>query len=175
MGSDLQWGMCAGKVGHSVFHFSFSGHRTGAPSSEVVILNEEQLLKADSYLAEANKRLNRKWPVKNDWTANLLRRNYYQVNNSDSVYAVSTIDYEKQIVNGGTGWACAMFLDIHGDDGYRPLYVYDQNTNKWMGWDNRFVEVTPPFPSGIWAGIGSRDLSQEGKNAIRVLMGYNPP
>ena len=32
-GSDLQWAMMAGSLGHKVVHWSFQGHRSEAPSA----------------------------------------------------------------------------------------------------------------------------------------------
>src|SRR5574343_314486 len=90
-GADLQWGMTAGYAGHTVFHFSFANHRSLAPSDEVVVLSHEQLVLADEYLLKANETLKRHFPPKNDFATNLLRRNWYQVRDSDAVYAVSTL------------------------------------------------------------------------------------
>jgi hypothetical protein len=33
------------------------------------------------------------------------------------------------------------------------------------------IEGKPPRPEGVWAGIGSRDLAENGRRAIRELMG----
>ena len=85
-GADVQWGMTADFAKHSVIHWSFLGHRTKAPESEVVILTQEQLDEADPYLMEAAKTLKRYWPPKNQYVRNLLRRNWLQVRDSDSCY-----------------------------------------------------------------------------------------
>lgn len=176
-GADLQWGVCAGLAGHTVKHFIFAGHRSKAPREELVVLTEEQLLVADPFLERANETLKRRFPGQNPFVNSLLRRNYYQVAWSDSVYAVSSID-KKGLVEGGTSWAVQLFLDRF--DG-RPCdaYVYDQKTSKWFVWDGQQIGwnhiIEPPTPSGVWAGIGSRDLKENGKQAIRNLLGYVRP
>lgn len=164
-GADLQWGMNAGKAGHQVIHFSFSGHNTSAPAVEVVRLTEQQLREADEHLHRANLTLKRRFPTQSPATNSLLRRNWFQVRDAGSVYAVSTI--EKGLVAGGTAWAVQMYLDRGG----REAFVFDQAADRWMAWEDGWVEVkTVPKPHGIWAGIGTRDLKQNGKQAIRTLL-----
>jgi len=172
-GADLQWGMCAGKAGHQVIHWSFDGHRTNAPEAEVVRIPAETLAMADEYLEVANKTLKRHLSYNKPWIINLLRRNYFQVGNSQSCYAVSGI--KNGMVEGGTAWATQMYLDLHKD---KPeCYVFCQITNQWHAYvDSQWVVIdAPPSPSGVWAGIGSRDLTKAGKDAIRKLMGYVAP
>lgn len=173
-GADVQWGMVAGRAGYAVRHFTFAGHRSQAPAEEIVVLTKDQLAVADVHLHTANKTMKRKWPVSNQFVANLLRRNYYQVAWSDAVYAVASI--EKGMVTGGTCWAVQMFLDRFGFDP-APVYVFDQVTDRWLTWNGTgWDEIeTPPKPSGVWAGIGSRDLKDNGKMAIRNLLGYVKP
>jgi hypothetical protein len=169
-GADLQWGMTAGMAGHSVVHFSFAGHRTQAPDVEVIILSKDQLEAADEACMAASKRIKRWFPPKSLFVRNLLRRNWYQVKDAERVYAVATI--KDGLVQGGTGWAISMWLDRHNDEP-SECYVFDQVEDAWFMWDNQWVKIDqPPMPHGIWAGIGSRDLSNNGKLAIRKLMKY---
>ena len=173
-GADVQWGMVAGLAGHAVRHFTFQGHRSQAPLEEIVVLTKDQLAIADVHLHMANKTMKRRWPIKNQFVANLLRRNYYQVAWSDSVYAVASI--ENGMVTGGTCWAVQMFLDRFGFDP-APAYVFNQLTDRWLTWSGTGWEDCPevPVPTGVWAGIGSRDLKDNGKLAIRNLLGYVKP
>jgi hypothetical protein len=170
-GADLQWGMTAGCAGHEVVHWSFRGHTTRAPKVEVVELTQDQLDVADPYLEKANHTLHRKLAKKSRFVKNLLRRNWYQVEHAERLYAVSEIHGVK--VAGGTGWAVQMFIDRH--QGYPcEAYVFDQMLEKWFVWKGEWVEITsPPKPYGIWAGIGTRDLNAAGKAAIRTLMEWS--
>jgi hypothetical protein len=171
-GSDLMWGMCAGSRGDAVVHFIFGGHRSQAPGAEKVVLNRAQLLEADPFVENANKTLKRRFPTSSDFVNNLLRRNYYQVAWSASCYAVSEIGKD-QLVKGGTSWAVQMFLDLHPEG---KVYVYDQKQEQWFQWKNGWVPImAPPAPSGVWAGIGTRELNDAGKAAIRDLLGWVKP
>lgn len=168
-GADLQFGMTAGMLGHSVIHWSFNRHKSSAPKEELVELSEEQLVKADPYLVRANKTVGRRIPI-NLYVKNLLRRNWYQVQHAERVYAVAPIEHGQ--VQGGTAWATQMFIDRY-DGAPCECYVFDLITEKWFVWKGDWIEIeSPPQPFGIWAGIGSRKLSTAGKNAIRTLMGY---
>jgi hypothetical protein len=170
-GADLQWGMCAGSLGHNVIHWSFQGHTTYAPDCEVVRLDDEQLKAADPFLQIAKVDLQRNLP-KNSYILNLLRRNHYQVAWSDSLYAVGQLmDTGKP--SGGTAWAVQMFLNRAT---VLPCYFYDQPTENWFQWDYQEKQwdfADPVQPKGLWAGVGTRDLLPCGKNAIRKLMGYS--
>lgn len=175
IGADLQWGMNAGRDGQSVIHWSFHNHKSLAPTQEVVVLSEEQLLVADPYLKKAGVKL--KKPFKewfSDKTKSLLRRNYYQIAWASSLYAVASI--KNGLVQGGTGWAVQMFLDRFEKESQFesiPAYVFDQNEEKWYQWIGSWKVIdSPPKPSGIWAGIGTRELNDSGKWAIRNLFGW---
>ena len=173
IGADLQWGMCAGRAGHMVIHWSYKGHRTSAPAAELVELTDEQLQVADPFLLTANKSLKRNVPFHKPWLVNLLRRNYYQIRDCQAVYAVSKFKDGK--VDGGTAWAVQMAIDIHGLT--IPVYVFDQVQGLWFRWTSMGWSVMsspPPKPTGVWAGIGTRKLNSVGKQAIRELMEYVP-
>lgn len=169
-GADLQWGLCAGKAGHQVYHFIFEGHRSKAPESEKVVLTQDMLLRADPFLHKANETMKRRFPSSNGFVNSLLRRNHYQVRDAGSLYAVSTIGKDG-LVSGGTSWAVQMFLDQFGADAC--CYVFDQVRLQWFSWQGLWVAIdAPPVPTGIWAGIGTRELTSEGKDAIRALLSY---
>jgi hypothetical protein len=171
-GADLQWGMCAGMIGHMVVHFSFSGHRSAAPEAELVVLTPEQLEAADGPCKAASKGIKRWFPPKSLFVKNLLRRNWYQVKDAERVYAVAS--FEDGIVTGGTSWAVQMFIDRFDGEACEA-YVFDQITGAWFMWagEDGWLAVTDvPKPHGVWAGIGSRKLLPNGKQAIRTLLGY---
>jgi hypothetical protein len=176
VGADLQFGMCAGMAGHTVFHFNFRGHRSKAPKSEQVVLTPEQLVQADEHLVAANRKLGRAFPTSSDFVNNLLRRNYWQIRDTQSVYAVAGID-PKGLLYGGTAWAVQMFIDrFYG--GACPVYVFDQEKDGWFTWNGSTwdrLDDQPPAPDGVWTGIGtSKNLLDNGKNAIRRLLNYTP-
>lgn len=170
-GADLQFGMCAGMIGHGVIHWSFDGHRSDAPEQEIVRLTKAQLEEADIALAKAALRTRRNSTPRSMFVRNLLRRNWYQVRDAERVYAVATIDNNGH-VSGGTAWAVAMFMDrFEGEP--CEIYVYDMSVSQWVTWDGHFwIVIQPPKPHGVYAGVGSRDLMDNGKEAIRALYDY---
>ena len=102
----------------------------------------------------------------------MLRRNYFQIRHTERVYAVAGI--ADRSAEGGTGYAVTMFLARHD---FRPCecYVFDQDLDQWFAWKGSWEEIeTPPVPHGVWAGIGTRKLADNGKTAIRELMDYVP-
>ncbi|KAH8664508.1 hypothetical protein BX600DRAFT_437053 [Xylariales sp. PMI_506] len=167
-GADIEWGACAESIGHAVIHWSFPGHRSQAPESQIVRLDDEQLKLGNEALNNAAVALG-KHPPRRPAVARLLQRNYYQVAWSKACYAVTII--KEDTVPGGTAWATTMFAQLHPDN--RDLYVFDQEQDAWFQFNGKTWDRidSPPRPTGIWAGIGSRDLRQNGRDAIRKLMG----
>lgn len=117
----------------------------------------------------------------------LLIRDWTQVKYADAVFAVGTIvqpgedlfpNQEKEksseerrkaarpSVTGGTGYAVGMAIN----EG-KPIYVFDQTKHKWYYYDyniNNFKEYNDiPTLTKHFAGIGTRELTEEGKQAIR--------
>lgn len=171
-GSDTEFGDHAILAGHGVVHFSFEGHKTICDN--LVVLSEQELHVADPFLKEANKVIKRRFPMR--WTEgnNLLRRNYYQINKTDSVYAISSFD-EKGIVRGGTAWAVYMFINRFPKGEPVPAYVFDQERDFWLTWDGGLWRPckSPATPTGLYTGIGSREINVKGKEAIKHLYNSN--
>ncbi len=166
LGADLAWGIAAHAAGHDVIHFIFRNHHSTADPKQLHVLTQDQLLVADGHLVKANKTLRRKWPVSNDFVANLLRRNYYQVVYSDSLYAISSFD-GYGMVKGGTAWAVQMMIDIHPN---AKIYVFDQQVERWFQWKGAWMpSMQPPAPDGLYAAIGSRELTAAGLRAIESI------
>ena len=157
VGSDSYWGEIGEKYGITSKHYYAQGSKTPKGNTSV---SKEDLLEADIHLLKANETLKRKFPASNEYVNNLLRRNWQQVKNADAVFAISTI--KDNIVEGGTGWAVQMAIDNN-----KPVYVFDQNTNKWYKYNaGTWVEVETPILTKNFAGIGTRNLSESGKKAI---------
>lgn len=157
IGSDSYWGKVGEKYGVTSKHYYAENSKT--PNGNTIV-SKKDLLEADQHLKKANETLKRKFPTSKDYVNNLLRRNWQQVKNSDAVFAVSTI--KDNIVEGGTGWAVQMAID-NG----KPVYVFDQNTNMWYKYINKtWVKIDTPILTKNFAGVGTRNLSEEGKKAI---------
>ena len=110
-----------------------------------------------------------------------LIRNWSQVKHSDAIFAIGKIVnigekiFPNQIndtrvavnpsVTGGTGYAVSMAINNN-----KPVYVFDQEQNKWFTWSkeqNNFIEVETPILTKNFAGIGTRQINENGKQAIR--------
>lgn len=151
-GADLFWGDMASEMGHDVVHFSFAGHRTRAPTGTICVLDDHHLSLARPHLTAANRTLGRRVPT-SGYVSNLLKRNFYQVESSESLYAISRVIDGS--ISGGTAWAVQMFLDMEK----RPAYVFDPCLSRWLEFDDGWKAIEkPPKPSGIWTGIGSRKI-----------------
>jgi hypothetical protein len=169
-GADHVWGCCAGSAGHTVIHFHFKGHKSSAPQIELVELTTQQLQAADEHVNHANITLKRRFPTSKGFTNNLLRRSWYQVENSERCYAVAII--KNGMVQGGTAWATQMFIDKYSGAACE-CYVFCQDANKWFKWEGFWQEIlSPPVPHGVWTGIGLSDIKTNGKETIRKLLGW---
>lgn len=169
IGSDLFWGDLALTLGHSLYHISFKGHKidlknSKAKSSNISILGQKLLNLSDEKIHMANLKLNRTFPTKSEKVNNLLRRNWYQIRKVESVYAIAPL--EGQFVGGGTGWAVQMYLDRDIED--KRCYVFNIIDKKWYLLNNIEIKSIekPPLPSGRWAGIGTRALSDDIKAQV---------
>jgi len=109
-------GKIAGEnVGHKQNHYYVEKNKT--PQGNVSI-TEQEAKKADPKLRKANSTLGRKFPTKNNYVNNLLRRNFSQVDNAEAVFAIATFakgsNMEKIAVVSSllqTGFADRMAMD----------------------------------------------------------------
>ena len=169
-GADLAWGSAATEANHSVVHFTFKSHRTNAPKEQICLLDDGFLRAADPACHKANETLKRHFPPRSPFAANLLRRNWYQIKDSTACYAISTI--KNGVVQGGTSWATAMFIDKY-DQATCPCYVFCQEAVHWFEWTGEWTPIyEPPIPTGVYTGIGSRNLTMVGSLAINILMNH---
>lgn len=166
-GSDLAWGKIALENGHGLIHYSFPGHMSRARMSDTVMLSHEDLVIADPYLKRANETLKRSTGI--GYVRKLLQRNWHQVKDAASVYAVAVLDEDRGGVKGGTAWAVQMFIDRH-PPGKLPVYVLDPSAREWHEWALGWRRIDrPPIPVGNWAGIGTRNLDPESRAMMEAV------
>ena len=89
--------------------------------------------------------------------SNLLARNYYQVNKSESVLAVAYLTGDFKSVSGGTRMAVDLGVALG-----LPVYVLDVTTEDWFMYDYnqaQFVQFkdVPPL-SRKFTAVGTRDI-----------------
>ena len=111
---------------------------------------------------------------------NLLARNWSQVKYSDDIFAIGKILKPNEIgdrgfknkstyevVDGGTGYAVAMGILSN-----KNVYVFDQFQNSWFKWSyiiSKFVKCEEPKIQRNFAGIGTRNINENGVIAIGKL------
>lgn len=156
-GADTVFGNIAEAIGDEVIHFGFKDHNRG------VVLSQEDLDLADSFLHRANKTLKRQYPTKNPFVDNLLKRNYYQIAETERVYAVAEMKNGK--VQGGTAWAVQMFHDLGG----KEIYILNIIDNNW--YDYHGSSVNPPMPHGVYTGIGTRKMPENSELKLYEIYG----
>jgi hypothetical protein len=103
IGSDLEWGQKASYNNMTVIHFSFKEHKITANKDDIYILNEDELNEANEPCKMASISIKKYFPPKSEYVKNLLRRNWYQIENADSCYAVIKSLKDKTLagVDGG--------------------------------------------------------------------------
>lgn len=162
----------------TVIH-SFSGHKP------VILKNQEKfkveihynLAEANEFVRKASIFLKRRIPSE-DYSKNLIRRNYFQIRDSELVFAVAPLETDRT-VSGGTGWAVAMAVERK-----IPVFVFDDlNSYNWFYfsyfkksfqfWRNNlplnFLSFKVEKGFSIFTGIGTRKLSLRGNEEIRRI------
>jgi hypothetical protein len=90
---------------------------------------------------------------------------WHQVNTASEVFVVGTINADAT-VQGGTGWAAEL-----GRHWRKRVFIYDQGKNIWFRWSNDSwnIEKEPCITGARFTGTGTRDLTDQGREAIRAL------
>lgn len=164
-GSDMFWETEGEKYGVKTIAYSFYGHTQYGKNRQ--ILEKEQLAEGFEAVKIAAKSIGRnpnpRWP----YVKNLISRNWFQVKNSEAVFAVGKF-INKKIVSGGTGWAVQMAVDNK-----KPVFFFDQETKSWYklkDFNGEFVIIDYiPKLTQNFAGVGTRELDESGKEAIRKI------
>jgi hypothetical protein len=176
-GADHAWGLMALEKKHDLIHFTFSGHKP-AVDKNLQLLSEHELKTADPYVLHASKFMKRKYPSNKEHVNNLIRRNWYQIRFAERIYAIANFLQEDPgtlKISGGTAWAATMYVDRwYMEKNFKEceLYLFDMQSNTWMQWWETWKTIErPPIPYGRYAGIGSRDISDEGIRAIFEVYG----
>ena len=180
LGSDSLWdelGQLFGKITNK--HY-WATERT--PKGNTIVTNPDYI----EGTKEAAKAANRNFGYQYATMKNaLLIRNWSQVKYADAIFAIGSIvgkgepvfpnikgDTRTAInpsVTGGTGYAVGMGI-IHK----KPVYVFNQTATKnyeqgWYVWDNTaqdFKKTDVPALTKNFAGIGTRNINEAGKQAI---------
>ena len=180
IGSDMKFEKISIKYGIKVNAYSFEEHNSH--SKNKVILTNDEIAIGWEKAQKAAKSLRRNTHNLSPYVKKLLARDWYQVKNSSAIFAVGYIlnpgeqgeripnKTNKQIVDGGTGYAVEMSIQYK-----KPVFVFNQKDNKWYKWTfNQFREIDYiPKLTENFAGVGTRELTFEGESAIEELYTSN--
>lgn len=175
VGSDSYWGEIGEQYSVTSNHYY---HGQGTPEGNKEISQQDY----EEGRFESAKAAKRNWGYQySTMKDDRLIRNWAQVKYADAIFAIGHIvqpgekAFQNQrndtrtaispMVTGGTGYAVGMAI-LHN----KPVYVFDQQDGKWYRWDtsaNNFVESDTPTLTKNFAGIGTRELNEVGKQAIR--------
>ncbi|UZA57385.1 M15 family metallopeptidase [Moraxella bovis] len=156
-GADTDWDIVGRKYGiQEVKHYRDGGNqklslRLNNQGIKATTLTKEQMQHARD---ELKKLLGLDLEYK--LTDNLTARNYYQVVNAGSVFAIAPLLADKKDVKGGTSIAIKL-----GKRLAKPTYVWDTNTQKWYRYNpqtKKFEETDTPKITKNFAGVGTRDI-----------------
>jgi|LakMenEpi03Aug12_release.lakeMendotaPanAssembly.Ray.scaffolds.fasta_scaffold89380_6 hypothetical protein len=163
-GSDSEWDRIGREFGITEHrHYWHSG--SAKPPLANIEITEAQLEEGWERVKYANKVLKRKPHA----YKSLLSRNWFQVKNSEAVFAIGFLDFDPRGVatgtDGGTGWAVQMAIDSG-----KSVFVFDQSKDHWYKWNRfMFIPCETPTLTKNFAGIGTRKIGENGKRAIREV------
>lgn len=177
IGSDSEWDYIGEEFGMVNNKHYYLNNKT--PKGNVDISGMVEATEGPRMVAQAAKAM---WGYKYATMKDeKLIRNWAQVKNSDAVFAISSIGKAgdvwkadlgkpkdeqrvliKDAIQGGTGYAVEMAIQQN-----KPVYVFDQNESKWFTWNgSEFIEINTPSLTKNFAGIGTREITEIGKQAI---------
>lgn len=174
LGADTEWDKIGKKFGMVNNNHYYTGTKgaDNAPNGNFEI-SETDVTEGQKKVTIAARQMGRIQPTHQVRDVKLIR-NWAQVKYADAVFAISEIlgvgdkmNYGKEALivqgKGGTGYAMQMAIN----EG-KPVYMFDQRRKVWVKningvWSKSEVPVlTPNF-----AGIGTREINDAGKQAIR--------
>lgn len=173
-GSDMTWENEGYNYGIETIAYSFPNH--SQKSRNPKILSVKELEEGFQHAEIANKTLKRNlYSLRSTYVRNLISRNWFQVKNSDAIYAIGTfVNDQHTLVNGGTGWAVQMAIDS-----LKPVFLFEQNVGNWFTYvhgytQNAFTQLSKiPTLTSNFAGIGTREINQAGTEAIKEILKAN--
>lgn len=161
-GADMAWETIGKEFGVKTIAYSFPGHTQYGENRQV--LSAAELEEGWQHVLEANKKLKRYPQGQATYIKNLLNRNWFQVKNSEAIFAIGML-VSADMVKGGTGWAVQMAIDNK-----KPVFVNDQIKADWLQFDYEKQMFLPmsviPKLTKNFAGIGTRELNDNGLNVI---------
>ena len=182
IGSDTEWDVIGSEFGMVNNNHYYTGEKgpKNAPLGNVDITDQPIAAEGARKVAQAAKEMwGYKYATMKDQR---LIRNWAQVANSDAVFAIGTLGKPgdiwkgdeksadprvllKYAVQGGTGYAVEMAIQAG-----KPVYLFDQQRNQWYkNINDEWSKSDVPTLTSNFAGIGTREITEAGKQAIREV------
>ena len=161
-GSDKAWEEAATKVGIKVKNYTVNNWDK---------LSNEERERLDKEYQEVVNTLGRKVLDINSYSGKLVRRDMLQADKADAIFAIGTVA-SNGYVDGGTGYATTRGI-IRGI----PVYLFDQSDSTWKVWDKeqyKFIPTIQPSLTKNAAVVGTRNLQNNGREAINNIFTINP-
>ena len=162
MGAEALFGEIASQFGLREINFAYAGQQLKRIEN-VVVLTPQELATGSTSLAYVSKVLRR------DWERNLQLRSVLQVlwhivSHAEQLFIIGIIQPDNT-VHGGTGWSVELAKRWQ-----KPVWVYDQDMEKWMTWDgSQWIPDIPVINKKNIAGSGTRFVTQAARVAIIEL------
>lgn len=172
LGADTQWDVIGREYGVVNHVHYWMNNKTPNGNQEI---SKEDMIEGQQKVTKAARDMGRIEPSHQVRDERLIR-NWSQVKYSDAVFAITSLleegaemNYGKKAKirqgNGGTGYAVQMAIN----EG-KPVYLYDQSKNQWYKNINGIWETSEvPKLTKNFAGIGTREINESGKEAIRSV------
>ena len=142
---------------------SFDGHKMERAGGTVEVLNDSELARGDVSMEIVFARLGRSF-VRGQGIRRVIQSMFHIVNRGEHLFAVGWIQPD-DTVKGGTGWGIELAKFFN-----RAISVYDQDKNGWYSWeDGSWEEDEPTIPNRPFSATGTRNLTDEGRQAIHDL------
>lgn len=161
-GAESEFGRMAEAWGIQEVNFSFEGHPIERERG-IRVLDPDELDKGNVSMEIVSARMGRKF-AQAQKIRKVIQTIFHMVNNGYHVIAVGWIQPDNT-VKGGTGWGVELAKLFN-----RPVHVFDQERKAWFVWEGKGWEAgTPTIEKNTFVGTGTRNLTPEGKKAIRNL------
>lgn len=176
-GSDIAWDNIGKKYGFNNNNHYYIGEKSvsNAPHGNKEVSSQDAKEGASKVAKAAKANFGYQYGTMKDPR---LIRNWSQVKYADAIYAIGTLVKPGErlfpdqaddtrlalqaAVTGGTGYAVEMAIQAG-----KPVYVFDQSRNQWFKNINGEWSVSEtPTLSKNFAGIGTRNITESGKQAI---------
>lgn len=161
-GTEAEFGLNAEAWNIPETTLSYEGH-VMERSGEVELLDDSDLERGNVSMEIVFARLGRQF-ARGKGIRRVIQSMFHVVNRGDHLFAVGWIQADNT-VKGGTGWGVELAKFFN-----RTVSVFDQEKNRWFTWkDGTWHEDEPVLPERTFAATGTRNLTDEGRAAIRAL------